>query len=186
MKYLITFLSFVSVFLSQELTFPKEDLTFTIEAKYFIVEGNYFFRNNTDQFIRRNILYPFPQENQFGKVDSIYLLNLTSQKILRYDKSKNSISFSLETPSKDSTLIFIYYKQKIISDSVKYILTTTRFWGRPFEYVEYKLIVDPSLEITKFSYEPNKEYLIEEKKIYYWEKENFMPDRDMVFHYKRK
>jgi hypothetical protein len=172
--------------INTRLNFAKEDITFTFESEHFVVEGNYFFRNNTDQFIRRNILYPFPQENQFGKVDSVYLIDLTTQKKLRYEKSKNSISFSLETPSKDSTLIFIYYKQKIISDSVKYILTTTRFWGRPFEYVEYKLIVDPSLEITKFSYEPDKEYLIDGKKIYYWGKENFMPDRDMVFHFKRK
>jgi hypothetical protein len=123
---------------------------------------------------------------KFGKVDSVYLLNLTSQKILLYDKIKNSISFSLETSSLDSTLILIYYRQKIISDSVKYILTTTKFWGKPFESAEYKLIVDPSLEITRFSYEPDKEYLIDGKKIFYWKKENFMPDKDMVFHFKRK
>ena len=186
MRYFILLISIFSFIRPQELTFPKEDITFSISDSHFTVEGNYLFRNAVDNPIQRRIYYPFPSESEFGFVDSVNVIDLTKDKIPVIERVINGLFFDLVINAKDSLLIHIIYRQKFISDSVKYILTTTKFWNKPFEIAEYKLVVDPSMEIVKFSYKPDKEYFIGGKEIYYWKKKNFMPDKDMVFHFERK
>ena len=185
MNYLLTLIFFSTLLFAQDLTFPEEDITFQLTEKYFVVEGNYLFRNTTNNQITKNILYPFPAEKDFGSVDSVSVIDLTNQKNIFFSDSENNITFNLIIPPLDSSLIHIFYKQEIVGDSVKYILTTTSLWNNPFESAEYKLLVDPGLEVTSFTYKPEKEYLIEGEKIYYWNKSNFMPDRDMVFYFEK-
>jgi hypothetical protein len=82
----------------------------------------------------------------------------------------------------DTTIYRIRYRQKVLSDSVKYILTSTNEWSHPLESAEYKLIVKNTFEINTFSYEPDQLYSIDGENIYYWNRQNFMPKSDMIFY----
>ena len=62
-----------------------------------------------------------------------------------------------------------------------YILTTTQYWGKPLEVVTYELITPADIIITSFSYPPDNRQEIGDEIIYFWRKENFMPERDMIF-----
>jgi hypothetical protein len=83
----------------------------------------------------------------------------------------------------DTVLFQIGYRQKLNSDSAIYILKTTKGWGKPMDWAEYKLIVPDYMSIKKFSYSPDKTYKIEKNTIYYWKKLNFMPNEDMIFYF---
>ena len=84
-------------------------------------------------------------------------------------------------------MIYLYqikYQQKIGSDSVKYILKSTQIWGKPLTSAVYKLIVDKSLRIENFTFEPDTVYDFEDAKIYLGNKEAFLPSDDLVLKFK--
>lgn len=169
---------------NQELIFYKEDITFRLTDKYFWVRGDYYFHNQANKSISRLIFYPINCADDEKNIDSISVFNVirkSEEKILR--TSQNGIYFELKIKSNDTTIYHIEYRQKIIGDSVQYILTTTQNWKQPLEIAEYKLLVENPVEIKSLSYKPDDEYKIQGKKIYYWRRGKFIPDKDMIIHF---
>jgi hypothetical protein len=167
----------------QRADFFREDITFRLDGVHLDVEGYYWFSNNSDKPIATDISYPFP--NCCGeKIDSIRVYNISAAQNTRYNLDGTSgISFHLFIGPHDTALFQIGYRQKLNSDSAVYILRTTQGWGKPLNHCEYKLLVPGSLVVKDFSYPPVRSYIIQGEKIYYWEMENFMPARDMIFHF---
>jgi len=149
------------------------------------VDGYYFFANNANTPMTSDIFFPFPTRGS-NTVDSIRVFDLSRGRKVNYQRdSDNGISFVLSLTPHDTGLVEIGYRQELSDDSAVYILKTTRAWDKPLMRAEYKLLVPDSLTMTGYSYQPVKSYEIEGKKIYYWEMENFMPARDMIFHFKK-
>ena len=170
-----------SLSFGQRVDFFKEDITFRLDGVHLDVEGYYWFSNNSNNSISTEIFYPFP--SSFGdKIDSIRVYNISVGQKHRYKlEGNNGISFYLFIASHDTAIFQIGYRQKLISDSAIYLLKTTQGWGKPLCHSEYKLLVPESLVIKHFSYPPIKSYEIQNEKIYYWEMNDFMPTRDMIF-----
>jgi len=183
MKILILSLLFAALAFGQRADFYKEDITFRLDSISFDVDGYYWFANRNSQPVNSDIFYPFPQ-NAGGVIDSVRLYNISAGQKTKYKQEANfGISFQLTIPPKDSSLFQIGYRQQVKSDSAIYILKTTRNWGKPLQNAVYKLVVPNNLKIKKFSYTPDKIYNVEGYTIYYWEKINFMPDKDMIFYF---
>lgn len=169
----------------QQAEFCFEDITFNLDGNYFGVEGHYWFANNNKETIKAEIFYPFPNAKE-EKIDSIKVIDISKLKEIRYrSEREQGISFPLVIKAKDTLLIKISYRQKLNSDSAVYILRSTRMWKKPLSKAEYKLIIPGSFQVETFSYAPDKLFNVESKKIYYWKKCNFMPNDDMVFHFKK-
>ena len=185
MKKFLLLLFFLSSFCyGQRADFFQEDITFHLNKSQFDVEGYYWFTNNSDKPIISNLFYPFP--NYSGeKIDSIRLFNISGGENLHYNiEGNHGISFNVYIVPKDTILLQIGYRQEIKSDSASYILKSTKAWGKPLVKAEYKLIVPDFFKVKKFSYTPDKSYEIQNQKIYYWKKKNFMPEKDMIFYFK--
>ena len=184
MRFLIVIIVLVnSCLIAQELDFYKEDLTFRLNKNYFKVDGLYWFANHSDQNIKSIIYFPFSEGIE--NIDSVEVFNLTKgQSGRKLNKHKMGISFLLEAAPNDTLIYNIKYNQKITCDSVQYILLTTKYWNKPLETAEYKLIIEDSLKLTGSSYEPDKFYKIDGQEILYWRKQKFMPQKDFIFHFK--
>lgn len=184
MKNFIFIFIFLGISAScQRADFFREDITFRLDSTYFDVEGYYWFANHSAEMVKSEIFYPFPT-GQSGMVDSIRLFNISSGNIGKYKREGTfGISFSLILAPFDTLLFQIGYRQKVVCNSVIYILQTTQGWGKPIDLAEYKLIVPDYFRIKQFSYQPDKSYKMEKYNVYYWKKENFMPDQDMVFNF---
>jgi len=183
MKKLFFLIFLSSIILGQRADFFREDITFRIDSNYFDVEGYYWFTNHSDKSIRSNIYYPFPNSSE-GEIDSIRLFNISAGQQTNYNNERDTgISFNMYISPHDTVLFQIGYRQKLKGDSVVYILKTTKAWNKPIDLAEYKLIIPASLLIKEFSYTPDKYYEMENQKVYYWKKENFMPESDMVFYF---
>jgi len=78
LKQIIIFILLFSIKFvqAQNLQFYQEDLNFKIEDNYFYVDGLYYFRNTSSKEINRRLFYPFPQDETYGEVDSIFVINL--------------------------------------------------------------------------------------------------------------
>jgi hypothetical protein len=176
-------LVFTSFFYAQRADFFKEDITFRLVNNYFGVEGYYWFTNHSGKQVNSNIFYPFPSIS--GKsIDSIYVFNITAGRQTYFiNEDNNGISFNLSLAPLDTVIFQIGYRQKLNGDSAVYILKTTQGWNKPLESAEYKLIAPSTLNIRKFTCQPDTVYKIESYKIYYWKKKDFMPENDMMFYF---
>ena len=188
MKQLLIFILLFSFKLAhaQSLQFYQEDLDFKIEGNYFYVDGLYYFRNTSSKVITRRLIYPFPQDEAYGEVDSIFVINL--QDSLNEMNVQNNIkgsSFTI-TIEPDTTAIYrICYRQELKGTKAEYILTTTQTWGSPFEQVNYTLEFPKEFSLDSISYMPDSLREEKEKYIFFWHKEDFMPNKNFEINYEK-
>ena len=169
---------------SQEVQFYKEDLTFEIKDGRFSVSGKYYLRNTDDRDRTVSLIYPFPQDSLYEPVDTIYIYNINKAEEIKPLELKMEYSvFQIEIEAKESAEVLIHYSQKLNACKAEYILTTTKSWKRGFEEARYQLISDGKTEFTHFSYPPDSSFISGINRIYYWERESFMPDKNFVFEF---
>ncbi len=169
-----------------KIEFVSEDITFEIKNDTFFVNGTYFFKNIKDSCSKITISYPFPENKYMGCVKNFELYTDTNKtKYSLIDISNKRTLFTSEHCDSNMFFFNIKYQQQLLKDTAKYILTTTKNWHKPLHTADYKLIVPSDMKIIFFSYYPDTELLIEDKKIYIWHKINFYPDKDFLIKYDR-
>ena len=184
----LVFISLLSdVAFSQELRFLKEDINFKLNSEYFEVEGLYWFANLTNHSIEKVIFYPFGNTNKDEIIDSVEIINIMEGSINNVlNRNESGFNFLVKLENGDTTIYRIRYRQKLNCDSVRYILHSTQLWNEALESVEYKLIVSEPVVVTDYSYTPDETFSIQGKKIYYWKRSDFLPEKDLIFHFEIK
>ncbi|MFA6469553.1 MAG: hypothetical protein WCW35_11700 [Bacteroidota bacterium] len=186
-KIVVLILVFNAIIFGQELQFLKEDITFQISEDVLRVDGYYWFSNASLTASDRLIFFPFGSSELRSSVYSIGVWNISLlQSSIHPQKYRDGISFVLSIPALDTTVIRISYRQRIIGDSVTYILRSTIRWGRALESAEYKLRVDPHRRMTAFSITPDRMYTVGEEVIYFWKRVDFMPHSDLTFYFRKQ
>jgi len=156
-------------------SFFEEHIDFTLDTEYFIINGIYSFYNDTEKAINQQITFPFAYKT--ATIDSIRIVNLSTSSIIKFSRLENSVLFNFKLPSKDTVDINIFYRQKI-SIVNKYIITSTQSWGKPLNTAVYTLTTEKNLRLKSFSYSYDSVREVKDKKLYIWEKHDFMPNLD--------
>ena len=178
---------FISVpVLSQQVSFFAEDLQFTLSDSCFEVGGWYYFRNNTSKEIRQMLFYPFPNLEEYGEVTFVEIHTKNDTSNLVATKSDKGSMFRLQIPANQEKAIWIRYRQKTRSNQAKYIITSTQAWDEPFEEAHYQLQFQANLSTLNSSIPPDSISESNGQVSYYWERKNFMPDRDFEFEFKTR
>lgn len=178
----ICFSFFSNKSFTQSLQFYKEDLKFEIKDNYFFVDGIYHFCNNYNKEINQTLFYPFPVDTLYGEVDSVFAADLKDSLINSIKKkSEKGAYFNIKIEAYGIAKYHIFYRQKIEKNKAEYILKTTQKWEKPFEKASYRLITPEKMKIILMSYTPDSIKTENEKKFYFWNKTNFMPDKNMEF-----
>ena len=161
--------------LGQGLTFPRESINFRLDRQHFSVSGYYYFAGATGRF---PVLYPFP--NGSNVVDSATVTDSKELRSIAYTMQDNGLVFGLNRPSADTSVIQIYYREKLAGNKATYILTTTRAWGRALEQASYSLLVAPGIKVTSLSLKPDSEMDTPQGRLYFFIRKDFMPAGDFV------
>lgn len=168
---------------SQRVDFYREDLKFTLKPVAFYVDGLYYFNNPGNRQVHMRMSYPFPKDEAFGEVDSVFCHPAGNPEIDRILKTENEQTvFELIIPPKDTSVYRIGYKQSINGNKARYILTTTSSWGKAFDTANYHLLVK-GLEVDSLSYIPDRVKIDDKGVEFLWHKKNFMPARDMIIYF---
>ncbi len=159
--------------------FFEEYIDFSIDQQHFSVNGMYSFCNNTEKPQMQPILFPFSED--VSKIDSIRIDNLSSSNKIPYRCLNKSLAFEFIIQPYDTVEIHIYYRQPI-STVNRYIITSTKAWGKSLEKAYYTLTANKEIErgIIDFSYAPDSISNDNGIKTYYWKKYDFMPERDFI------
>ncbi len=153
-------------------SFFEEHIDFQLDKGYFIVNGIFSFYNKDNQTVNQRIVFPFA--DKATEIDSIRIVNLNTHKRIQFKRLDSSVSFDFMLLPNDTVDLNIYYRQKI-STVNKYIITSTQSWKRPLDKAVYTLTTAKNLTIKSFSYKPDSMYFALDKKVYVWEKRQFMP-----------
>ena len=167
---------------SQDIDFFREDLKFTLMKDHFKVQGIYFFRNNKSNLVTTKMIYPFPDESLYGKIDSVTCNQLNDSISTIYKIKDDFMIFSISIPPMESRAYYILYTQELIKNTAMYILSTTSNWGKPFEQANYELEVI-NLKIDSLSYTPDKVEVFNNSTIFQWKKIDFLPQKNFEVFY---
>jgi hypothetical protein len=185
---ILLFLSCFSYFCFQAqekppVSFTEEYIEFRLKKTTFTVNGNYYFVNNTANIVSKEINYPFPVA--LTDIDSVHIFDNTQGQFLTFEKLQKKIVFRVTIRPKDTVKLNIFYKQKGIKDTVKYILTTTKNWGEPLKKAEYTFEAEKARKVLSFSYPPNKSSNTGNTQKYFWSRKDFLPERDFMVVFKK-
>ena len=169
---------------AQRIEFYKEELIFTLDSSCFSVNGDYFFRNPSNSNLNFRIFFPVSKTPGYSAIDTILIYDVTKPDQPLIVEIKDSVaSFSLSFLPFSRKCVKIYYRQHHNGTTARYILLTTQIWQKPLESAKYSLITDKNIIISHFSIPPDQSEDFGEKILYYWSRQQFMPDRDFVFEF---
>lgn len=169
------------------LEFIREYISFTIQDSFFCLNGVYYICNVTDKPVNNILYYPFPTDSLYGVVDSVLIYNLTDSipvEIIR--RKENGLSFKVNLEPFKVGKYKIFYRQKLYGNKAEYILTTTKYWGKPLQKANFQLEIPNHIKIDSLSYEPDSIYVNKDISSYFWQKINFMPNRNFIILFNRK
>jgi len=101
-------------------------------------------------------------------------------------QSEKGAMFKLLIPPGGELAYRIAYGQKPVSGEATYIITTTQYWKKPFEFAKYSFSYPDDLSLDFISIPPDSTSISNEKTHQYWEMENFMPEVDFIFKFTEK
>ena len=185
----LTFLLFVAlshnIILSQPLQFAKEKIEIKIYNGYAVVTGDYTFINKNKKEITRTLFYPFPVNLSFSYPDTISVYDQNNKSVL-FSKSSAGIYFGITVFTDSEATIKVKYTQRISSDTMKYILTSTQNWEHPLEKAVYKILLPKEFYLKDLSIKPYKKDSDSTYNIYIINIENFMPKTDLIVVWARR
>jgi hypothetical protein len=164
---------------SQRLDFFREDLSFQIDSTNFTVSGQYYFRNNSSSQQQTMINYPLPRLTDGPLFDTILVFSEEEPAVpLQINVHDTMVIFSITMQPGSEKQITIIYSQRHNGNYAKYILTTTKYWGKPLQQADFTLVVPPYIHIQTCFEPPDKISEFEGTHIYHWARQNFMPTND--------
>ncbi len=166
--------------------FYREKINITVKDSIAVVEGYYYFFNNNVDDIKIALAYPFLVNDDLKFPCAIIVFDNTHKNKMPYRKREKSISFPMLISALDSTIILINYTQECTNRNFEYILTSTKYWGKPLELAEFTIEIDNSLKLISHSYDFDSTYQEYDKTYYYFKRENFFPDENIYLRWERR
>ena len=163
---------------NSSLHFSEEYIEFRLDKNIFTVNGDYLFVNPGNRVISKTIMYPFPVD--ISLIDSVHVFNKQSGTFLPLKKERRDVRFNILLAPRDSLKLNIFYRHQQRSDTLIYILTTTKNWRQALRKAEYSFESDPEVSIKSFSYKPDKISGGQGHKRYFWIRHQFMPEKDFL------
>ena len=183
--FLFFFLFLCSGFVvGQHIEFVREELVFTLDSSFFSVNGDYFFRNSSNADLSFRIFFPVSKTPGYNSFDTVLIYDVTKPgQPLKVEIKDSIASFLLNFLPFSEKCVKIYYKQHHNGSRARYILLTTQKWQKPLEIAKYSLITTKNINISHFSISPDRWENFGETRLYFWNRQQFMPDRDFVFEF---
>jgi hypothetical protein len=169
----------------QSLRFLGEKIEVTIHEDHAEVRGEYHFKNNSDQAVRRTLLYPFVINENLPYPDSISMF-ARGGKSISFNRQDNAVIFSVAVPPKGTGVYEVFYSQKTPAQKMEYILTTTQRWRQPLSFAEYVIKLPQSLLLKYLSLNPSGKAVDGDYKIYRVFKNNYMPKSNLIVEWARR
>jgi hypothetical protein len=129
---------------------------------------------------RLKIFYPFPRDNYFYPDEISVIYNDTQKLDMTVNRDSQGVCFELILPDTNTVPFTVSYSQRLKGNEFRYILSTTKSWGKPLEIAEFIINVPISLKRQSISYQPDNVEINERTLRYLIKREKFWPEQDLI------
>lgn len=178
-KIIILIFTTLALF-SQPIDFFQEEIDINVNDNNCAVTGKYYFKNVSSKGIKKSLYYPFFIDTNSLYPDSIVVTDFVRNKNIKFKKLEKGVSFSIYIESKSISIIEVFYKQKTLSNKMEYILTTTKFWGKPLELAKFNIKLPKKYKLEYISYKQDENLEQKEHNIYKITKKDFLPEENLI------
>jgi len=161
------------------LHFAREEIDMKVRPGYVEIGGNYHFTNAFSKPTSARIFYPFPLDSIHGYPDSIVLLTRGDTMPHRVP-GDSGVYFMMSFVPRQEDSFYAWYRQPLRGNAARYIVTTTRAWGRAIDMARFRISVPASLQDVKLSYRPDRIERTDSIVVYHFARRGFYPDKDVV------
>jgi len=180
---LLTTLLYCTCVRAQVVDFYKEELQFSVDSVWFHMQGDFYLARKSTTTHEISLSFPVP-EGTMSLIDSFKVYDYDSQQWLAHLNGQSAFAFTAQFTNKDSIVLQVQYRQRIVDSSLSYIITTVREWQHPLSYAAYSLRVPSYCTTWDFSLPVDKQLALPNATLYIWQRHNFMPNCDFNFKYK--
>jgi hypothetical protein len=170
--------------LGRGVDFVYEKIILEIEPRELTVTGLYRFQNRFPFEVTLPMLYPFPVDEYQDFPHQISAKRITAEEEqpleFAWRRGYNAIRLDLPAGGQSSAEMLVSYTQKLKGKQARYILTTTKAWGKPLKSADYELILQENLKISSISFPFDRAENIAGRRFYFSHKEDFMPEMDLI------
>ncbi|MBP6875596.1 MAG: hypothetical protein KBD56_05955 [Candidatus Eisenbacteria bacterium] len=164
------------------LLFDSEEIHLRVQSDSLIVDGTYRLICNLGKGTTY-IVYPFPTDPRMGAATPVRMeIRAPGGEWKRVSCSAlpRGAGLRCRVPllAKDTLELHAVYRQKLMENYARYIVTSTRAWGRPLRSALFLVTLPEGMELFGASYPfaPDGENLNR----YRFLAENFWPEKDIV------
>lgn len=159
--------------------FKSEIVQINITAERAEVAGKYWVKAIKAP-ARVKILYPFPRDKYFFPNEVSVIYNDTQKLDMTINRDSQGVCFELILPDTNTVPFTVSYSQRLKGNEFRYILSTTKSWGKPLEMAEFIINIPISLKRQSISYQPDNVELDDSTLRYIIKREQFWPEQDLI------
>jgi hypothetical protein len=157
--------------------FAREKIVVTLRKGEIQVDGLYYYRNPWPTPMSQGMAVPFPVDGKHPPPCEVELELLPGQDAsLRCFAFGATQRFELRAGAGRTVCVRLRYRQTAACRSGRYLLTTSRPWGRALESGVYRMVLD-GVALRRSSYA----LVVREAGALGFERSNFMPEKDWEF-----
>lgn len=165
-------------------SFDSEWIRLSVIGDSLEVRGRYYLLCREHSGKSVSLFYPFPKDSLLGgaRMASVSAsVDGAEARSVEWEESRGAPGVRWRTPpcTGDTITIDATYKQKLLTDYARYIVTTTRKWQRPLRLARFEIRLPPGTAPTEFSF-PFQTREDSTGRYYAFETRDFFPDRDVI------
>jgi hypothetical protein len=159
--------------------FAREEIEMKVHAGFMEIRGMYHFTFSGKEQLTGIMHYPFPLDSSHAWPDSV---SIPGRRFLGTD---SGVSLKMRfTPGQEESL-FVYYRQPVLRNTARYIVTTTRRWDRPIDQARFRVTVPRDLPGVRLNYEPDSTVLTDSTITWLFTRGPFWPSEDVIVTWNR-
>jgi hypothetical protein len=174
--------------LPQDANLLRENVNLKLDSAHLVVSGEYYFKNTLSQPVSQTVFFPYQFEKPSTRVDTLSILDLTDNTVLKPKRRMpNGIFFLLNLDKMEEKKVRVNYTQDHDGLSATYILESARYLPKPLLMGTYNLKVSGKIAVDSVSMKPDNTGSNEDGTFYQWHKVNFKPTTDLIiwFHLRK-
>lgn len=164
--------------------FDSEVVRLVVEEESLRVEAVYNFLCHPTEAPIMPLFYPYPADSLMGGARTVALqcrapgMAWEPMEFIELPGGEGA-RWIVPLNRGDTLQIRAVYRQALRASYARYIVTTTKAWGRPLSYARFEIYLPNDAEPAEHSF-PIKPQLLQGQRVYVYEASDFMPEQDLT------
>jgi hypothetical protein len=132
------------------------------------------------------MLFPLPLNAKESEIDSVMVRNYKTYKKIFYTIDSTGIKINFDFETSDTAILNLRFRHWLTKNYFGYSLKPIGDWDVKLRYADFTLFTSSSINVDSLSIKPDFRAFQPERKIFFWKRDNFLPDKNFEVFYRCK